>query len=144
MNKRKIKNYYLVSKFQLKLICFFVCINFITISSFYFASSKLITIFFNKGIELGIPQTHAYYSFLNSIKSEMNLNFLKYSAFSTLLVTIGIFVISHKLSGPLYRIKKEFKTMSQNKRLHPFKFRKGDNLEELENYIRIIYDESQK
>lgn len=140
MNNRSLKNYILDFNNQLKIVFFFLLVNIITIVALYFAASEFYTMFVSKGIELGIPKNHIFYSFLDNLHTQMLSSFLRNSLISTFIIVIGAIIISHNLSGPMYRIKKEFKEMSKNKAIHPFKFRKKDKLEDLERYIQDIYD----
>lgn len=140
MNNRKLKNYFLDFKFQSKVIVFFLIINLITITCLYFAANEFFNIFVNKARELGIPKTHSFYSFLSILQNQMNINFFKYSLVSSIVTFCGSLYMSHKLSGPIYRIKKEFKQMSENKKIHKVRFRQNDGLQELEENINALYE----
>lgn len=67
----------------------------------------------------------------------MDLIFLGATLVSLIIITIGAYIISNKVSGPLYRLREELKKMNANGDIHSIKFRKGD-------YILDIQDEFNK
>lgn len=144
MNKRLFKNYILDKKFQGKLILFFFLVNILTIASLYFASFRFFVGFVHKGVEVGIPKGHIFYQFIDTLKSDMDLLFLQGAIFSTFLVTLGGLMISHKMAGPLYRLKKEFKQMNQQGELHKITFRKNDAMEDFQKDLSELCDKVNK
>ncbi len=85
---------------------------------------------------LGIQNTRELYS--GSIKKFISLNF-SLILLLAFLATLGMIILSHKVAGPAYRIRKMLQDLQEGK--YPeFKLRKGDTLtslvEELEKFSR--------
>ena len=132
MNKRNFKSIFLYQTFQKKIISFILIINSITILLFYLGVLHFFNIFTQKGLQIGIPKGHIFYRFIAQLKGEMDLIIVFIALFSFLCMLIGSYIISHKISGPLYRLRLEISRMNQNGQLHPLKFRKGDYILDLE------------
>lgn len=58
-----------------------------------------------KGLRVGIPDGHVYYQFLQNQKHDLDLLFIGLAAVNfLLLITVG-FIISHRIAGPLHKVK---------------------------------------
>lgn len=92
--------------FQLKLLSYFVFLFILTTVSLYSTTFLFFWSMKNKGLKVGIPEGHVYYQFLLNQKHDLDLLFIGLAAFNfVLLLSVG-FVVSHRIAGPIYRVKK--------------------------------------
>jgi hypothetical protein len=87
------------------------------------------------GTEAGIQSDHVYFKFLalqeSLLKSSLGIALICGILISTLLSVI----ISHKVAGPLIRLRAFFKDLAKTGKLSPVNFRKGDFFNELPDEI---------
>jgi hypothetical protein len=77
----------------------------ITTGSYYSTTYLFFWKMKTKGLAVGIPEGHIYYQFLENQKHDLDLFFIGLIVFNfLLLLTIG-FLISHRIAGPIYKIK---------------------------------------
>jgi hypothetical protein len=129
--KRQLRNILIEPQFQLKLISYFAGLFVVTTLSLY----STVFIFFyrlnQKALSVGIPPKHVFFEFIGNEKHDLDLTFAVL-AFFNFLILIGIgFLVSHRIAGPLYKLKSYLKN-----EIGPngpdFKLRKGDFLREFE------------
>lgn len=129
-SNRKFKTLLLDPKLQLRLIFYFVCLFMVSTVSIYAVIYLFFYRFTQKAINVGLPEGHVFYHFINGLKYDLDIAFLAFSLFNmVLLIGCGI-LISHKIAGPMYRIKK-FLT-SDNIKNEKFVLRQGDFFREIE------------
>lgn len=139
-NRRSFKNLFLYESFQKRLIGFIVLANFILITLFYLANKYFFYVFISKGKRLGIPPHHIFYQFIDDLQYEMTLIFIITSFLSLIGIVLGAYFISHKISGPLYRLNLELGIMLKNKKLHPLRFRKSDYTLEIQDKFNSLVE----
>lgn len=138
-NKRNKRNFLIYPSFQIKLIFFFILINFINLIIFFMANRYFFMVFEGKGQALGIPSSHIFFRFIESLKTDMNIIFIFSASLTLVLVLIGGLIISHKAAGPIYRLLLELKGMKESKSLNKISFRSGDYLKEVEvNFNEVV------
>lgn len=127
-------------KFQLRLSAYFAFVSVINIGIFYFCIRYFFQVFVDMGMEIGLPENHVYFMFMEDQMLTMNIVFLV-----TSIVTIGFLMffgvfISHKIAGPLYRFCNHMNDIaSGNKTPSEIRFRDGDFFPEVaESYNKTI------
>jgi len=133
----KRKNYLINPKFQLSFILFSILTSFFGMAVFYGAIKYFFWTFKNMGKEVGIPENHIFFTFLDDQSTKMNYIFI-ISAFVFFLISlIGSLLLSHKVAGPIYRLTKYLKESSKESQtpeeLSKLQFRKGDFFLELQD-----------
>ena len=123
---RQFKNYFIYPAFQWKLILMFMLVSLI---------SPLILVFFQlhlfheqmKTGELSqLPESHPYFVFLKSFQEQFLVMF-GFSVLASFVVcfVLGLFV-SHKVAGPLVKIRNYFERVGEGEPEAEIKFRDGD------------------
>ena len=127
-------------KFQLRLSAYFAFVSVINIAIFYVCSRYFFQVFVDMGQEIGLPENHVYFMFMEDQMLTMNIVFLV-----TSLVTIGFLMffgvfISHKIAGPLYRFCNHLNDISKGeKEPSEIRFRDGDFFPEVaESYNKTL------
>lgn len=136
------KKFLLDRGFQLTVIGYFLIVAFITAAIHYTLVQFMFSSFMKEGLSLGLPSGHAYYSFIKMQRGE----FLWYSLLSTGILTVvltlmGLF-LSHRIVGPIYKMKKYMRREANSKTRHPLEFRKRDFFTDLasdfNDYTKLI------
>ncbi|MBF0312248.1 MAG: hypothetical protein HQK50_02835 [Oligoflexia bacterium] len=125
------KKYLIEPKFQLML----VLINLLTlllaaaifITAFYLAFENLRTM----GIASGLPQGDTYFSFIDMQFSLLMKKILFGVGLALLVGCVLTLYLSHKMIGPLLRLRKFFTQIKESGEVTPLCFRKNDYLSDL-------------
>lgn len=119
--------------FQSRVILFGITISMGTLLVIYIAQQY----FFYKNLQMlteaGIPVGHPVYSFVNSQSGYMNFVFLIVSVIALLLSCAVGAVLSHRVAGPLHRLKNHLLETAQGRAPKPIQFRENDYFQELAN-----------
>lgn len=128
VKERSWKNILINPAFQLKLLSYFVGLFILTTISLY---STTFLFFWNmkeKGLKVGIPEGHVYYQFLQNQKHDLDLLFIGLVAINFLiLISVG-FIISHRVAGPIHKVKSFLQDPDTHERLQ---MRESDFFKEL-------------
>lgn len=144
---RKIKNLFILPSFQLKLL---IGCTLPVLISFSLLLLKLRLSFDTLEEQMMLTGFHRNPQVLNAIQSqEIILTRFMYLGvgLGILFTVITILFISHKLAGPIYRLKKELKERKLEHSSNDLKFREGDYLKDMEddlNYFLNPKDEVKK
>ena len=82
---------------------------------------------------MGIPKQHVFFTFLEGQKLELDLLFIALALVNLVLLLGTGFVVSHRIAGPLYKLKNHLGQMNQES--ENFKLRKTDFFQELEPVV---------
>ncbi len=74
----------------------------------------------------GLTPDHVFFQFINSRQTELNL--ISVVSFIAILVVVGVIglVLSHRIAGPMYRLKLHFEEVAKTGVPQKLKFREGD------------------
>lgn len=123
--------------FQLKLLSYFVGLFILTTGSLYSTTYLFFWNMKQKGLKVGIPDGHVYYQFLQNQKHDLDLLFMGLAAFNfILLLTIG-FIISHRIAGPIHKIKSFLKSPETHDQIQ---LRENDFFKELGPLVNRLKD----
>lgn len=94
----------------------------------------------SEGLALGLPEGHSYYKFL-SMQSQVVFRALIVALIVSILLS-GAFTLfwSHRLAGPLDRIRRYFDRLAEGHERRPLVIRKKDLLPELAQSINRALD----
>ena len=129
----KRRNYFIDKKFQTNFIfkfCLIVVAGSLLIGAILLALTAGTTTVAIENTKVSVKNTA---DFLWPI---IIITLLLVTLFSGLAVGILSLLISHKISGPLYRIKEEVKKLRSGDLTANFHIRKGDQLQELANDLK--------
>ena len=132
-------NFLIHPQFQLTLLA----INGLTLLLVTGAIFLQVSRFFDKmnkiGLEAKFWETHPYFEMLKMQSQDIHTSLLIGIGISAIVSTLAILVVSHKLVGPIVRLKSYFTYVKQmrhmNKPFHSLKFRDGDYFTELPEII---------
>lgn len=109
---RNLGGFFINPRFQLKFMSYFVTLFIITTVSLYSTTFLFFWNFQKKAMDVGIPAGHVFYKFLGHQKHDLDLLFIGLAVFNLiLLLTVG-FIISHRIAGPLFKMKKHLEQMN--------------------------------
>ncbi len=91
--------------FQLKLLSYFIGLFVLTTISLYSTTFLFFWNMKNKGLNVGIPEGHVYYSFLINQKNDLDLLFVGLASFNFFLLILVGFIVSHRIAGPIHKVK---------------------------------------
>jgi hypothetical protein len=136
--------YYVYPQFQTALLLANVIIN---LSLFTFLSVK-VQLFFElliqNGKSAGFNEGHIYYEFINSQRSHLKLEFLIALTLSLILTSIFTLWLSHKLAGPLVRLKNVLISTAESGIYKSIKFREKDYFKDIPECLDRAIESIQK
>jgi hypothetical protein len=79
-----------------------------------------------QAVQAGVPPDHAFFRFISERQDEMT--WIALACFFGILVISTAFglVLSHRIAGPMYRLKRHFETVAKTGVHAPLKFRDDD------------------
>lgn len=138
---RQLKNILINPKFQFKFLSFFVVLFLLSTISLYSTTFLFFWRLKEKALSVGIPDGHVFFQFLQNQKQDLDLLFIGLAAFNFLLL-IGIgFIISHRIAGPIFKLKKQLEDSSDS--TDEFKLRETDFFRELEPLVKQLKEKQQ-
>jgi hypothetical protein len=129
--RRQLDSYLLFPGFQLTIICYALAASVVIIGTFYFTNHYLVSEFIAQGKSLGLEPTHPYFIFMTEFQKIVNKVFWWTLAMTFLLLPVGGIFLSHRVAGPLHRLREHMKGLAQGKSFKPVSFRKKDYFQEL-------------
>lgn len=137
---RKVSSYIINPKFQIKMI--FICIwpligisiaNYVAVMTFF---SELRS----QGESAGYSADHVFFQFLNKQQQSLSLYLGISFAVAILVFFVLGFYFSHKVAGPLYRMRKSLQDMAANNTLVPITFRQGDYFQDVKDSFNQLVE----
>jgi hypothetical protein len=133
-NQNRKKSSLLINpKFQWTLIGYAALLATLILITVYALISYGFQEFIQIGNQAGLPADHIYFQFIQMQEVTFNRVILIIAVVIGLILILGGLAISHKIAGPIHRMKNEFARMrdSQGPELSEVQFRKGDFFPEL-------------
>lgn len=121
--------------FQLRLLSYFLGLFFLTTLTLYSTTYLFFWSMKEKGLRVGIPEGHVYYQFLQNQKHDMDLLFIGLATFNFFLLLIIGLVISHRIAGPMAKIKK---FLEEPEKEDEIKLRESDFFKDLEPLLNKV------
>ena len=138
---RKIKNILINPKFQLKLMGLFGLLIFAVTLTYAIAIHLVLEDFVVMGKSAGLNSGHIFFDFISKQRSTfLNFFLVTFSGVTVVFLYVG-FVLSHRIAGPMYRLKKHMDEISQTGSLKSLKFRKDDFFQEVADSFNAIVEE---
>jgi methyl-accepting chemotaxis protein len=130
-NNYKRRKYIINPKFQYFMLGFALFQSLITSAVLFALNYHFFHKFKLMGQQANIPENHIYFQFLNEQQAYFGQAiFVVYAIIGVFLVTT-VTVLSHRVAGPLYRLTKHMKEISDGKKLGDVQFREHDFFPEL-------------
>lgn len=144
MQKKFRKNWIIYPQFQLRLILANLFVMVIVLASTYFAIRHTYQNLHSEGLNAHLAPDHPYFGFVNyqsnMIYSYLGIAFLVAFILSTL---VSVF-ISHKVAGPIVRLRGYFKRIAEGNSVEKVAFRKGDFFSDLPEEINKAIERIKK
>jgi hypothetical protein len=131
---RKLKNYILFPRIQIKFLFFTVLTTVFTVGVCLYQTHQSFAKLNNLGQKMGAKEDSPYFRLLEAQEWMIFKNVLIALAISLALSLIVNFIITHRALGPFYRLKIFFGSFEKG-RGHKIRFRKTDYFKELEEDI---------
>ena len=144
MSKNQRKVYLINPKFQLKVTSYFIFLAIINILVFYGCVYYFFDIFHSKGIEIGLPENHVFFMFIEDQITRMTSIFVVMAILTVLILLIAGVLISHRIAGPMYRLNMDLRGMAEKKELKSLKFREKDFFQEIPEAFNLVVDSFEK
>lgn len=144
LQKRSIKQFLIYPKFQLRLIAINIVALSIAFVAIIFQNFYLFSKLHKMGADAGMPADHPFHQFINFQESQFTtMTWL--TLFGILFVfTITSLIISHRVAGPIVRLKEFFTAMKQTGKMTPLHFRKNDFFDDLPEIVNDSLDSLSK
>jgi hypothetical protein len=136
--------YFVYPQFQTALLLANVIIN---LCLFTFLSFK-VQLFFESliqnGKSAGFSDGHIYYEFINSQRNHLKIEFLIALVISLIFTSVFTLWLSHKLAGPLVRLKDILKLTAESGVYKSFTFRDKDYFRDIPEYLNLAIESIRK
>jgi hypothetical protein len=140
MKKKFRKNWIIYPKFQLQLVVANLVVMLIVLGLTYLFINQSYENLLNEGVSAQLDAEHPYFGFVKYqsgiVYSYLGLSFLV----AFLLSTIASIYISHKVAGPIVRLRGHFKKISEGAPVEKVAFRRGDFFSDLPGEINKAFD----
>lgn len=139
------RTYLINPKFQYNFMAHITGIVLFSMAVIYLSNYFFINSFIEKGQNLNLPKGHPFFILLQEQREYLGKVFF----ISCLVIAIGVgiwgLLYSHRIAGPLYRLRKEFLNAANEKRkLKDMRFRKGDFFQELPSTVNLYFTRQEK
>ena len=132
----KRKKILIYPRFQLLLIGVNILVTACTFGITIFQASQTFSRFQELGKMVQLPQDHSFFNLIEFQASTLHSKMIVSFFISIVLSAIMTLVISHRLSGPIVRLKSYFSEIAEKKGLSSqLHFRKGDFFADLPEVI---------
>lgn len=131
MMRRGVSKFIINPKFQWSFIGRSLVLASINFALIYGAIQVSFWKFKEHGAKLGLDPESAFFILLDQQHQFMNLVFAGVGVTCFLLIVLGGIVISHRVAGPLYRLRHHMDDVSKGKTYDNVKFRHKDYFPEL-------------
>ncbi len=139
--KRKTQSYYGNPDFQSRMLMIFTGVSFLQGTFLFIASSVVIDRVEKTAAKSGIESNHLFFEMLNTDRTFLYLIVtvaVLISAIASILVGMRF---THEAIGAIYRMKKEFKIMINNKKIAFLNLRKNDYFKDVEASYNDMIEE---
>ncbi len=131
MNKNIRRVYLINPKFQLEVIAWMVAMSLAPITAFFVAHYYFFWKLKEIGRDIKLEPEHIYFRFIDGQSEQLFLIFIVCSVVAMLIVVILGLSLSHKIAGPIQRLKVHMKALTRGEDLPELKFRKNDYFQEV-------------
>jgi hypothetical protein len=93
---------------------------------FYLAQEYFFRDFADLGARLGLAPDHAYFKFMSDMHDFFENLFATVTGVAVLVATLGGIELSHRIAGPVIRLRNHMRAVAEGKTRRPVEFREGD------------------
>jgi hypothetical protein len=103
-----------------------IIVNAITLIIIHFSVQDVFNKLSNLGEKIHLSSNHPYFNFISNSRELMSIKLSWVFGVSIFLTAIVSIYISHKVAGPIYKLRKFLIGINNKESNGPLKFRKGD------------------
>ena len=130
-----VRTQYIINpRFQFRVIGYAFIASALVIGVVYASNFYFFHRFISMGKDLGIPENHVYFEFLQQQRVTMNWVFLGISSVISGILFLGGVLLSHRIAGPIYHLCRELRFVAEGRPLKEVKFRTHDFFPELAEF----------
>ena len=118
-------------KFQLTFLFYMLVIAATIIVVLYVANVYFFKRSYEAGQTVGLPPDHIYFTFIDNQRSTMKWIFLLASGITMINLTFWGLYLSHRVAGPIYRLRKHMVELAEGRTDRDVNFRTNDFFPEL-------------
>jgi hypothetical protein len=118
-------------KFQFSFLFYMFLLTALMILIMFYSNILFLNSCYDVGIRLGLPSNHVYFELLNSQKFTMQKIFLTGALTTLVCLTFFGILLSHRIAGPLYRMRLYIEALTEGKTTRDLEFRKDDYFDDL-------------
>lgn len=137
-NSRKRKNILINKDFQLSAINYVSSLFLIVSGLFYLGNYFLFRKLHYFGLEANLSLNDPYFVFIGNIKKFSNTYFFAILVLAFIVIYIGGFLLSHRIAGPIHKIKITIDRIIQNENVTEIVIRKGDYFHDLVGKLNLL------
>ena len=126
-------------EFQLNVLRHLLFLIVIIAGIFYGATALFIQHWIDKGVEAGLTEDNIFFSFMSQLSSSLFFVFIVTAVLVGLVVIVLGLLLSHKVAGPIYNLKRYLESVKENGWKEPLQFRKGDHFQEIAQTMNELY-----
>lgn len=131
MRNRKWKSLLLYPRFQLAFVAYALAGALLIGLVLQVTNAWLVRRFVEDGVRLGLAPEHPYFVYMAEQQRIFDKVFLITLSSSILLLVVGGLALSHRVAGPLSRLRHHLLEISAGKSPGPLRFRNGDYFRDL-------------
>ena len=131
-------------KFQLTLVFVNCMLIFLVILYFIFRTMHNFRFMANMGVEANLESDHPYYRYLEIQENLLINDFLIGGFLCLFLSSIFILFYSHRITGPMVRLRKYLQDACEGKPVGKLTFRKNDDFFDISDLINKFMEISRK
>jgi hypothetical protein len=126
------------SKFQLAFLSYTLGVTLLTIAIFYISDLYFFWKFKDGGRVLGLNPEHPYFKFIVEQEKVRTWIFMAAAGISAAFLTISGLLFSHRIAGPLHRLKSHFLMVANDLTIEDVRFRKDDFFHDVAESYNIL------
>jgi hypothetical protein len=133
--QRTLKGFLIYPKFQMMLVGINTVVMITVCAAIFWGVKSGYNSLEVEGLSKNIPTNHPYFNFLN-YQSDLIFKQLFYCFLIGIVISnLAIIYISHKVAGPIVRLKNSFLEMKETKSIKDIHFRKDDFFDDLPQVV---------
>lgn len=131
MKKFKRRQFLVNPPFQFRIMGWMTLISLAPVFVFFSAHHYFFWQLERLGLDIGLSGEHVYFKFLEVQSQKLFLIFIICSVLTTTCVLLLGLFLSHRIAGPIHRLKSYLQDFHRNEKNPPLSFREGDYFGEL-------------
>ena len=125
------KQFIVDPRFQYGFLAWMVTLALVVTGIIYGANYYFFFKYEQRGLEMGLTPDHVFFRLLQEQRADMNVIFVVASLVCIAFLTFAGAILSHRVAGPIYKMRKHIDAVVRNETVQDITFRKNDYFPEL-------------